>query len=109
MALQPNTPSRYVKAIRYESMTDLLTHFRQTLERENNQSIQELDNVNAAMLYPICVSFLACRTRIAERSWARQQQHGSIRSLSRKRDRPSNIRTLKPVHECLDGRQRSEP
>ena len=56
MALQPNTPSRYVKAIRYESMTDLLTHFRQTLERENNQSIQELDNVNAAMLLSdLCV------------------------------------------------------
>jgi len=31
-------------------MTDLLTHFRQTLERKNNQSIQELDSINAAML-----------------------------------------------------------
>jgi hypothetical protein len=56
MALQLNTPSRYVKAIRYESMTDLLTHFRQTLERANNQSIHELDNVNAAMLLSdLCV------------------------------------------------------
>jgi hypothetical protein len=56
MALQPNAPSRYVKAIQYESMTDLLTHFRQTLERENNQSIQELDAVNAAMiLSDLCV------------------------------------------------------
>ena len=56
MALQPNAPSRYVKAIQYESMTDLLTHFRQTLERENNQSIQELDVVNAAMiLSDLCV------------------------------------------------------
>jgi hypothetical protein len=56
MALQPNAPSRYVKAIQYESMTDLLTHFRQTLERENSQSIQELDAVNAAMiLSDLCV------------------------------------------------------
>ena len=37
-------------------MTDLLTHFRQTLERENNQSIQELDSTNAAMLLSdLCV------------------------------------------------------
>ena len=56
MSLQPNPPSRYVKAIRYESMTDLLTHFRQTLERENSQPIQQLENVNAAMLLSdLCV------------------------------------------------------
>ena len=56
MALQPNTPSRYVKAIRYDSMTDLLTNFRQNLERANNQSIQELDSTNAAMLLSdLCV------------------------------------------------------
>ncbi len=48
MALQPNPPSRYVKAIQYESMTDLLTHFRQTLERENSKPINELTEVNAA-------------------------------------------------------------
>jgi hypothetical protein len=58
MALQPNAPSRYVKAIQYESMTDLLTHFRQTLERENNQSIQELDAVNAAMILSDLCAFL---------------------------------------------------
>jgi hypothetical protein len=58
MALQPNTPSRYVKAIRYDSMTDLLTHFRQSIERANNQSIQELDNVNAAMLLSDLCIFL---------------------------------------------------
>ena len=56
MVLQPNPPSRYVKAIQYESMTDLLTHFRQILERENSESIQELDNINAAMiLSDLCV------------------------------------------------------
>ncbi len=56
MTLQPNPPSRYVKAIRYESMTDLLTHFRQTLEHENNQPIHQLENVNAAMLLSdLCV------------------------------------------------------
>jgi len=56
MALQPSPPSRYVKAIRYDSMTDLLTHFRQILENENGKPIQELDNVNAAMiLSDLCV------------------------------------------------------
>ncbi len=56
MALQPNPPSRYVKAIQYESMTDLLTHFRQTLERENGMPINELKEVSAAeMLSDLCV------------------------------------------------------
>ena len=56
MALQPNTPSRYVKAIRYESMTDLLTHFRQQLERENSKPINELSEVNAAeLISDLCV------------------------------------------------------
>lgn len=56
MALQPNPPSRYVKAIQYESLTDLLTHFRQTLERENGKPINELSEVNAAMLLSdLCV------------------------------------------------------
>ena len=56
MALQPNAPSRYVRTIQYESLTDLLTHFRQTLERENNGPIQQLDNVNAAMvLSDLCI------------------------------------------------------
>jgi len=56
MALQPNPPSRYVKAIQYASMTDLLTHFRQTLEGENHKPIQELDDINAAMiLSDLCV------------------------------------------------------
>ena len=56
MALQPNAPSRYVKAIQYESLTDLLTHFRQTLERENDKPINELGEVNAAMLISdLCV------------------------------------------------------
>ncbi len=56
MALQPNPPSRYVKTIQYESMTDLLTHFRQTLERENGKPINELTEVNAAdMISDLCV------------------------------------------------------
>ena len=56
MALQPNPPSRYVKAIQYASLTDLLTHFRQTLERENGKPINELSQVNAAMLISdLCV------------------------------------------------------
>jgi hypothetical protein len=56
MALQPNPPSRYVKAIRYESMTDLLTHFRQTLEAETHETVQEINNINAAMiLSDLCV------------------------------------------------------
>lgn len=56
MALQPNPPSRYVKAIQYASMTDLLTHFRQILERENGKPINELGEVNAAMLLSdLCV------------------------------------------------------
>jgi hypothetical protein len=56
MALEPNPPSRYVKAIQYESMTDLLTHFRQTLERENGTPINELSEVNAAeMISDLCV------------------------------------------------------
>jgi len=56
MALQPNTPSRYVKAIQYESLTDLLTHFRQTLERENSKPINELSEVNAAeLISDLCV------------------------------------------------------
>lgn len=56
MALQPNPPSRYVKAIRYESMTDLLTHFRQMLERENDRPINELSEVNAAeLISDLCV------------------------------------------------------
>ena len=56
MTLQPNPPSRYVKAIQYASLTDLLTHFRQTLERENGKPINELSEVNAAMLLSdLCV------------------------------------------------------
>jgi hypothetical protein len=56
MALHSNTPSRYVKAIRYESMTDLLTHFRRQLERENGKPIHELSEVNAAeMISDLCV------------------------------------------------------
>ncbi len=56
MALQPNPPSRYVKAIQYESMTDLLTHFRQTLERDNGGPIQELNGINAAeLISDLCV------------------------------------------------------
>ena len=56
MALQPNAPSRYVKAIQYESMTDLLTHFRQQLERENGKSINELTEVNAAeVISDLCI------------------------------------------------------
>ncbi len=56
MALQPNPPSRYVKAIQYESMTDLLTHFRQILERENGKPINELTEVNAAeVISDLCV------------------------------------------------------
>jgi hypothetical protein len=50
MALQPNAPSRYVKAIQYASLTDLLTHFRQTLERENGTPISEISEINAAEL-----------------------------------------------------------
>jgi hypothetical protein len=56
MALQPNPPSRYVKTIRYESMTDLLTHFRQTLECENGRPINEMSEVNAAeLISDLCV------------------------------------------------------
>jgi hypothetical protein len=56
MALQPNAPSRYVKAIQYESMTDLLTHFRQLLERENGKPINELSEANAAeLISDLCV------------------------------------------------------
>jgi hypothetical protein len=56
MALQPNAPSRYVKAIQYESMTDLLTHFRQQLERENGKSINELTEVNATeVISDLCI------------------------------------------------------
>ena len=56
MALQPNTPSRYVKAIQYESITDLLTHFRQQLERENGKPINELTEVTAAeVISDLCV------------------------------------------------------
>jgi hypothetical protein len=56
MALPPNPPSRYVKAIQYASLTDLLTHFRQSLERENGKPINELSEVNAAMLISdLCV------------------------------------------------------
>ena len=56
MALQTNPPSRYVKAIQYASLTDLLTHFRQTLEAENKKTVQELDNINAAtILSDLCV------------------------------------------------------
>jgi hypothetical protein len=56
MGLHSNPPSRYVKAIRYESMTDLLTHFRQTLERENGTSIAEMCEVNAAeLISDLCV------------------------------------------------------
>lgn len=56
MTLQPNPPSRYVKAIQYESMTDLLTHFRQTLEHENGTPINELSEVNAAdLISDLCV------------------------------------------------------
>lgn len=56
MALQPNSPSRYVKAIRYESMTDLLTHFRQQLEHESGGAIHELRAVNAAeLISDLCI------------------------------------------------------
>ncbi len=56
MALQSNPPSRYVKAIEYASLTDLLTHFRQALERENGKAIEELDSINTAMiLSDLCV------------------------------------------------------
>jgi hypothetical protein len=56
MALQPNTPSRYVKAIQYASLTDLLAHFRQQLERENGKPIGELSEVNAAeVISDLCV------------------------------------------------------
>jgi len=56
MALQPNTPSRYEKAIQYESLTDLLTHFRQQLERENGKPINELSEVNAAeVISDLCI------------------------------------------------------
>ncbi len=56
MTMQPNTPSRYVRAIQYDSMTDLLTHFRQTIEHDSNQPIHRLENVNAAMLLSdLCV------------------------------------------------------
>jgi hypothetical protein len=50
MALQPNTPLRYVKAIRYESMTDLLTHFRQLLERENGKPINAIQALRSPKL-----------------------------------------------------------
>ena len=54
--IQPNTPSRYVKAIQYESLTDLLTHFRQTLERDNDTPITEIREVNAAeLISDLCV------------------------------------------------------
>jgi hypothetical protein len=56
VALQPNPPSRYVKAIQYASLTDLLTHFRQALERDNGKPFEELSEVNAAeMLSDLCV------------------------------------------------------
>jgi hypothetical protein len=56
MTLGPNPPSRYVKAIQYTSMTDLLTHFRQTLERESDKPIDELSGVNAAeLISDLCV------------------------------------------------------
>jgi hypothetical protein len=56
MTLGPNPPSRYVKAIQYTSMTDLLTHFRQTLERESDKPIDELSEVNAAeLISDLCV------------------------------------------------------
>ncbi len=58
MALQPNPPSRYVKAIEYASMTDLLTHFRQILERDSGKPINELNEVNAAeVISDLCVFF----------------------------------------------------
>ncbi len=56
MALELNPPTRYVKAIQYASLTDLLTHFRQTLERENGKPINELAEVNAAeLISDLCV------------------------------------------------------
>jgi hypothetical protein len=58
MALQPNPPSRYVRAIEYASMTDLLTHFRQILERESGKPINEQNEVNAAeLISDLCVFF----------------------------------------------------
>ena len=58
MALQPNPPSRYVKAIEYASMTDLLTHFRQALERDSGKPINELNEFNAAeLISDLCVFF----------------------------------------------------
>ena len=56
MAFQPNSPSRYVKAIQYESMTDLLTHFRRQLEHESGGPIHKLNEVNAAdLISDLCV------------------------------------------------------
>ena len=56
MAISANPVSRYVKAIRYDSLTDLLTHFRRTLEHESGGPIQELDQMNAALLInDLCV------------------------------------------------------
>jgi hypothetical protein len=93
MALQPNSPSRYVKAIQYESMTDLLTHFRQQLERENGKPISELSEVNAAMLLSdLCVSWLVrskppkdsrCRSRSAYRSDIGRASRAGNLTLSR--------------------------
>jgi hypothetical protein len=58
MACQPNSPSRYVKAIQYASPTDLLTHFRQSLEGENGKSLDKLSEVSAAeMISDPCFSF----------------------------------------------------
>ncbi len=55
MALQPNPPSRYVKAIEYASMTDLLTHFRQALERDSGKPINESEINAAELLSDLCV------------------------------------------------------
>ena len=47
---------RYIKGVEYASMTALLQDFRRQLEHDSGGPIQELDQMNAAMLInDLCV------------------------------------------------------
>ena len=47
---------RYIKGVEYASMTSLLQDFRRQLEHDSGGPIQELEQVNAAMLInDLCV------------------------------------------------------
>jgi hypothetical protein len=63
--LQPNTPSRYVKGIEYTTVSRLLTHFRETIEREAGP-IQDFDLNGALFLSDLC-TFLGFNDELRDR------------------------------------------